>query len=198
MPKRSTSPYGVPAVTSPTPPQGEDWETPDTGAREIEYTERTRRKHDDDTPIGLEAADAEAEFRLRNRVKETNTNVKAVKVATDTGVTTIRTEMQGHVTRLEGKIGEVKTETKALSTKVDDLGGHVLGAMGTVNEAMIQMGVVAKDRLASAGIADRDRADARKQSRSLWYKAGAGVLKVMIAAGVVIVTALATHYAERC
>lgn len=213
VPKRSTAPYGVPVVTGEgrASSQGEEWATPDTGTHELAAPERPER--DDNTPIGLETLDAEAEFRLRNRVKETNANVRATKKSAESaaiGVTTIRSEMQGHVTRLEGQIEEVKTEIGATRTelglKVETLTSHVIDAMGSFNDGMA---IVAKQQAVpweahidiaanKQKLADKDQADAKKQRRSFWYRAGGVVLKIAAAGGVVAATAIATHYVERC
>jgi hypothetical protein len=211
VPKRATAPYGVPSMTPP--PKTENWETPDTGTHDTRARDTGR---DDNTPVGLEAPemrDAEAEFRARNRIKETNANVKAVKVATETasiGVTTLRTEMIGHVERLDKSIGEVKSELRSetfkQSQKIDDLGDHVLNAMGTVNQAVVELnrfqGLVVKGEIDKSHttfeVGARDQADKKKQRRSFWYSFGGVVLKVLAAAGAVGATAIATHFVERC
>lgn len=212
VPKRATAPYGVPVVPAmnDAPKLGDqDWTTPDTGTHELAAAR--------DTPSGLETLDAEAEFRLRNRVKETAVNTRAIKEsshATEMGVSTMRLEMLGHVDRLDKKITTVKEETKAeigkVGSKVDTLTGHVVTALSSLNQFQ---GVVVENQLekqtitfeAHADVAanqqklkDRDLADAQKQRRSFWYRIGALALKILGAGGVVAATAIATHYAERC
>lgn len=195
-------PKNPPRAESPVP--NEEW-SGDTG------THSTGR--DDDTPLGLETVDAAANMRLRARVKETNTNAKEAS----TGVTTLRIEMQGHVERLEGAIGEVKAETTKqfgqLSTKVDTLGGEVRTATGAVVGAVSALnkfqGIVVENQLEKSKITwdvhanqqkleDKDKADAAKQKRSFWYKVGGVFIKIGAAAGVVGATAIATHFIEKC
>ncbi len=235
VPKRQTSPYGTPIVTAPgNRDTGEQWPiTEDTGARELieSGAPHASSGHDDDTPIGLEVKDAEAEFRLRNRVKETNLNVRSMRAnaeSVSSGVATLRMEVQGHVERIDRSIASVATEAKAgldtLSGKVDALGGKtdalagdVRDATGAVIDAVSTLnnfqGMVVKSQLEERNItweahtevkanqqklADKDAADAKKQKRSFWYRAGSWVLKILGGAGVVAATAIATHYAERC
>jgi hypothetical protein len=225
VPKRQTSPYGTPIVTDPKHRDtGEQWPiTEDTGARELMAPQASSGR-DDDTPIGLEVQDAEAEFRLRNRVKETNLNVRSMRAnaeSASSGVATLRMEVQGHVERIDKSIASVKTEAKAgldaLSGKVDALGGDVRDATGAVIDAVSTLnnfqGMVVKSQLEERNItweahtevkanqqklADKNKADAQKQARSFRYSAGALVLKILGAGGVVAATAIATHYAERC
>jgi hypothetical protein len=207
-----TPPRGVPV----TPPADQDW-TGDTDTHALAIDNAGSRSRDEDTPIGLEIRDAEAELRLRARVKETNTNVKTAS----TGITALRTEMIGHVERLDLSIASVKTETTQeigkLGEKVEKLGGNVIGAMQSVNAAVSSLsdfqGVVVENQLqrsrvtfeghakvaaAEQVLTAKDQTDAKIQRRSFRYNAMATVLKILAAGGVVLATAIATHYAEHC
>lgn len=216
--KTQTQPRGIPIV-KPDGGGDQDWTTPDTGTHEIGRIASTKPERGDSTPIG----DVEAERRQRQRVKETNANVKVIKEnseTTTTGMIALKDEMNGHVERLDQSIVQVRaevtanrTETANLADKVEGLGGAVLGAVSSVNDAVSSLnefqGVVVKTmtersqttyelKAHEQKLEAKDAADAKKQARSFWYKVGAGALKILIAGGVVAATAIATHYAERC
>lgn len=135
-------------------PKEQDW-TEDTGAHQIEAIGAERR---DTTPIGLETLDAEANVRLRARVKETNQTVRALKetAATTqtqlhTGVDTLRLETERHVQRLDLRIGSVDKKVDKLDGKVDKLDtkqdehtGIMLKAVGTLGKLDATVGELVK------------------------------------------------------
>lgn len=218
VPKHATPPKGVSTGAE----TWDDEESPEpTGQIDLQPP---RKGTDDDTPVGLATIDAQAEARLRHRVKETNANVLEVKStsqATSEGVSTLRLEMHSHVKRLEQtietKIEEVKADTtqqiSVLSESVNGLTNHVIGAMSTVNNAVLRLndfqgqvveGHMERERMTfeahtkKSVIRAEEEADAKKQSRAFKYTLGSTALKVLGALGAAVAGIVATLLAQNC
>jgi hypothetical protein len=199
-----TPPTGV--ANQLAPPPGETW-AGDTGSAV---------RIDEDTPVGLETLDAEADARVRHRVKETNTDVKSVKEtaeATRTGIDTLRFETKKDVHRLETKIGAVDQKVGLLDTKIDQhtlsVTGHVIRMVEVVGELKGQVGELVKstdagrerqqitfeahvDVAKTAKVTEiADAADSKKMQRERW----ANVLKIFAA---LVGLATAAFAAGRC
>lgn len=209
---------GTPAVRLPSEPSAQESWAGDTGTHDA--------LPDDDTPIGMPALEAQAEARLRSRVKETNNTVRDVSritTTTSTSVDTLRLETKKDVARLEGKIGTVDQKVDKVDGKVDKLGekidGHqetmltMVGAVGELKGAFTEMSkardqkhqheIITFGQQVTIDTAEKvaeikDGGDAAKQKRSFKYKVGATLLKVLGAGAIVAVTAIATHFIERC
>jgi len=200
--KKNTPAAGVPAMRAPT---SEEW-AGDTG---------TNHKVDDDTPIGLENLDAEANLRLRGRVKETNLAMKQVSAATQavhTGVDTLRLETKKDILRLETKIDNVDAKVDGLNGKfieVIDSHGEMRGEFGEVKGTLNVLAKMIdqsreKQTISFEAHVDvekaskitniKDAADAKIKSRAFRYKLLRWI-GAIIAAGA---TVLVTHYLEHC
>lgn len=216
---RKTSPEGLSVTTPRASSEQEGWSA-DTGTHEA------LEGVDEDTPVNMPTVEAQAEARLRSRVKETNVAVRAVRNGVETtnaGIDTLRLETKRDVGRLEGKINAVDSKVDRVTIKVDKVvdkldehQGVMLKVVSTVGElkgAFTEMTKTNDQRrqhevitFQSAVKIDQEEkiaeikndVDASKQKRSFKYKIGSTLLKILSAGGIVAATALATHFIERC
>ncbi len=232
-PPRSTSTSQSPVIS-----RGSMSSTPIEGIRSMPDfdAEQDTGVTSTDTPVGLETINSEAELRLRNaatnlarldaeaglrlssRVKATNERVESIKEVSEktfVGVDTLRTEMVEHVSSLRSEIGGVRSDLgefkTAVGSKIDELGGHVLSAMGSVNTAVVALnqfqGIVIEDKMETHReyaaidvnrtiLADDAHADKKKLNRGVWYELGKKAGVVLLGLLGIVATAYITHRIE--
>jgi hypothetical protein len=193
------------------PVKERDWV--DTGAHDL-------IEEDEHTPVAvaiptlgdIAKLEVEATQRVRARVKETNTDVKAVaRTATLTNMTvdTLRTENNQRFDKVETSIAHV-------DSKVDILGGHVMTLVGSQGKLTGQVGELVKriDRdntredidfevKAHVGKAEaiaevKDKGAEKQQKRELFYATWKKTIQVVLAILGAGATVLITHFVEHC
>ncbi len=141
------------------------------------------RERNDDTPLNLETLDAEAEARMRTRVKETNNTVRRVSdtvQATNTGIDSLRFETRKDVQKLDLKIGlvdakvdKVDSKVAKIDSKLDDHGrilidvvdsvGSMKGVVGELKGAFTEMTKIQDQKRQHEIITFGARVDIEKQ-----------------------------------
>lgn len=176
----------------PSSPESVDEWSGDTNANA-----RQHRRDEEDTPVGLETLDAEADMRLRHRVKETNVTTQQIAKRVDDAHSKIDRAKEA-VERLSNRVGNVETKiqehTLTTVTKLGEIEAKVAGGLGRLEGQVGELIKAVDDKrevrqqitMAHVDVAKfgkqteiADQADAKKHRRERITKLVGSILGLM-------------------